>query len=126
MDAADVRPRPAWARRTSRVLASGAFVLLIVGITYFAALVVYVRFGPAETRATAFVELGDFLSGRGEWFRDARTYGGGALLLALLSILFGVHPLARITLPIAGALFLILHLRGDEIRELLTELARRG
>ena len=126
LDAAEVSRRPTWARRSARVLASAAFVLLIVGITYFATLVIYVRFGPDATRATAFIELGDFLSGQGEWYRDARTYGGGALLLALFSILFGVHPLARITLPIAGALFLILHLRGDEIREMLTELARRA
>ena len=70
LDAAEVSRRPTWARRSARVLASAAFVLLIVGITYFATLVIYVRFGPDATRATAFIELGDFLSGQGEWPTD--------------------------------------------------------
>ena len=113
-------------RALARALASAGFVLLIVGITYFAILVLYTRYGGPQERALAFVELADFLSGAGAWYRDARTYGGGALVLAILSILFGVHPLARITLPISGAIFLILQFYGEELRELLTIWARLG
>ena len=114
------------ARAIARTLASAAFVLLIVGITYFAILVLLTHYGGSQERAVAFVELADFLSGGGAWYRDARTYGGSALILAILSILFGVHPLARITLPISGAVFLVLQFYGEELRELLTIWARLG
>lgn len=124
METAVTTPSSTPAIALSRTAASAAFVLLIVGITYFGILVIKVRYGDPSERAAAFVELGDFLAGRAPWFQDGRTYGAAALVLALVSILFGVHPLARITLPIAGASFLILQVWGDELRELIVFWAR--
>jgi hypothetical protein len=104
-------------RGLASFLASLGFVVLITGITYFAILVLSIRFGEVEQRATAYYELGKFLSGQLEWYKDARVYGAVSLLCALTSILFGVHRLARITLPVAGACFLVLAVFGPQIRD---------
>jgi hypothetical protein len=101
------------------VLASAAFVVLIVGVTYFGILVYASHFAEGAERAAAYRELGMFLSGQLEWYRDARVYGAVSLLLALASVLCGVHPLARITLPVAGAAYVVLQFFGDHIRDLL-------
>ena len=90
-------------RACCTALAAFGFVLLIVGVTYFAMLVLSVRYGGQGERASAYYELGKFLTGGLEWYKDARVYGAVALLSALVSLLFGVSPLARITLPVAGA-----------------------
>ena len=114
------------ARAIATALASGGFLVLIIGVTYFAALALSIHWGGSpEDRAAAFRELGMFLSGSDElgWYQDARVYGAVSLLLALLSILFGVHPLARITLPVAGLAYVVLHVFGDQIRDLLTRWA---
>lgn len=108
----------------SAFFASVGFVVLIMGITYFAILVLSIRFGAEEDRATAYYELGGYLSGNLEWYRDARVYGAVALLCALTSILFGVHRLARITLPVAGVCYLVLHVFHDQISNVLSEWAR--
>ncbi len=114
-------------RRTSRTLAAAGFLLLIIGITYFAILVFSVRFAAEETeRAAAFVDLADFLSGTRGWYENATVYSAGSLALALTSLLFAVHPLARITLPIAIGLVVALQVYGEEIRVLITEWAHRG
>ena len=114
-------------RKIARILASAGFLLLIIGITYFAILVFSVRFAEQEgARAASFIDLADFVSGGRTWYQDARTYGASALVLALVSLLFGVHPLARITLPIAILAILGLQVYGEELRELITEWARKG
>jgi len=117
-------------RTTSRLVAttcaSSAFLVLVIGITYFAILVYSVHYGEGEARATAFREIGLFLSGKLAWYQDARVYGAAALLFALISLLFGVHPLARITLPVAGIAYALLHLFQSEIQDLLTRWARSG
>ena len=114
------------ARAVATALASGGFLVLIIGVTYFAALALSIHWGGPENRAVAFRELGMFLSGDLGWYADARVYGAVSLLLALVSILFGVHPLARITLPVAGLAYVVLqpYVLGDQIRELLTHWAR--
>lgn len=104
--------------------ASLGFVVLIMGITYFAILVLSIRFGAEADRAAAYYELGYYLSGKLQWYRDARVYGLVALLCSLISILFGTHRLARITIPIAGACYLVLHVFHDEISSVISEWAR--
>ena len=114
-------------RRACRTLATAAFLLLIAGISYFAILSFSVRFATEDTaRAAWFVDLADFLSGDRGWYQNANVYGIGALVLALVSLLFGVHPLARITLPVAVLTIIALQVYGDEIRELLTQWAQKG
>jgi len=104
--------------------ASLGFVVLIMGITYFAILVLSIRYGAENDRAAAYYELGGYLSGTLEWYRDARVYGAVALLFSLTSILCGVHRLARITLPVAGVCYIVLHAFGDQISEVISEWAR--
>ena len=65
-----------------------------------------------------------FLSGRLEWFKDARVYGAVSLLLALVSLLFGVHRLARITIPVSGVIYATLHIWGERIWDVITQWAR--
>ena len=111
-------------RLLAMLFASAGFLILIVGITYFAMLVFSVGFAEPAARAANYYELGFFLSGKLEWYKDARVYGGASLLCALVSILFGVHPLARITIPISGIAFVTLAIWGDQIRELITRWAK--
>ncbi|MHC4930579.1 MAG: hypothetical protein ACYTGV_00090 [Planctomycetota bacterium] len=118
--------RPEWARKVSTSLASTGFVVLIAGITYFAILVYSVHFGEGVARAAAYRELGMFLSGGLAWWQDGRVYGAIALLFSLISVLFCTHPLARITTPIAGAAYVVLHFWGNEVRGLLEAWARIG
>ena len=124
--AAEVRRGRTLSRWVATVGASSAFLILVIGITYFAILVFAARYGEGEARATAFREIGLFLSGQLAWYQDARMYGAAALLLALVSLLFGVHPLARITLPVAGLAYLLLHLYEEEIQDLITRWAQSG
>ncbi len=126
MDAAEVAPAVRRSRRLAALLASAAFLVLIAGISYFAILVFTVQATAGPERATAYREMGLFLNGQLEWYRDARVYGAGALLLALISLLFGVHPLARITLPVAGAAYVVVHLYGEQLRDLLARWALQG
>jgi len=116
--------RPSWSRRIAGNLASAGFVVLIVGITYFAMLVLAIQFAEQDERGAAYYELAMFLSGRLEWFKDARVYGAVSLLLSLLSLLFGVHRLARITIPVSGAIYATLHIWGDRIGGIITEWAK--
>ena len=112
-------------RRIATLLASAGFLAMVVGITYFAILVLTAHYGSEERRYAAFRELGMFLSGQGDlpWYQDARVYGALALLLGLTSLLFGVHPLARITLPVAFLVYVTVHAYGEEIHELLVHWA---
>ena len=112
-------------RRIATMLASAGFVVMVVGVTYFAFLVLTAHYGSEERRYTAFRELGMFLSGEGNlaWYQDAKVYGAVTLLLALASLLFGVHPLARITLPVAFLIYVGVHLYGAEMQELLIQWA---
>ena len=119
-------PQVRRSRRVAAALASAAFLVLIAGISYFAILTLTVRSTAGPERATAYRELGLFLSGQLDWYRDARVYGAAALLLALLSLLFGVHPLARVTLPVAGAAYAVIHLYGEQLRDLLARWALQG
>ena len=114
------------ARAISTTFASVAFLLLVAAITYFALLVMSVHYGGGESRARAYRELGLYLSGGLEWYRDARILGAGSLLAGLISLLFGVHPFARITIPVAGLAYLTLHIFGDEIFALIREWALMG
>jgi hypothetical protein len=113
----EVNPRRGRAPCTA--FAALGFLVLIVGITYFAMLVLGVRYGGQEVRATAYYELGQFLSGGLEWYKDARVYGGVSLLCALVSLLFGMSPLARITIPVAGACYVLLVFYGKELGEVI-------
>jgi len=114
------------ARAVSTFFASLAFLLLVAAITYFALLVLSVHYGENESRARAYRELGLYLSGGLEWYRDARILGASSLLAGLISLLFGVHPFARITIPVAGLAYLTLHIFGDEIFALIREWALFG
>ncbi len=127
--------RPPRSRTLCTAAAGFGFVVLIVGITYFAMLVLSVRYGATESRAAAYVELGQFLSGQRlsdkrydtrelEWYRNARVYGSLALLSALVSLLFGVSPLARITIPVAGACYVVLFVFGEKVGALIEGWAR--
>jgi hypothetical protein len=122
VEPAVTRPR---GRTACTLLAGLGFVLLIVGITYFAMLVLSVRYGGQEERAAAYYELGQFLSGEMEWYKDARIYGAAALVAALVSLLFGVSPLARVTIPVAGACYVLLVFRGEQIARLIEGWASR-
>jgi hypothetical protein len=99
---------------------------MIVGITYFAMLVLSVRFGDQGARAAAYYELGQFLTGEMEWYKDARIYGAVSLMAALTSLLFGVSPLARITIPVAGSCYVVLVFFGDTVGRLIETWAQRG
>ena len=112
------------ATKLAAALASIGFLVLIIGVTYFAILVFSARYGPEEQRFTAYRELGLFLSGetseyKWSWYKDARVYGAVSLLFGLASLLFGVHRLARITIPTAGLLYACLHIWGDQFRAVL-------
>ena len=111
-------PQPR-SRGLCTLLAGIGFVVLIIGVTYFALLAVSARYGGQEARATAYVDLGRFLSGGRVWYKDARVYGGVALLLALASLLFGVSPLTRITIPVAAACYFLLVFRGEQLGKLI-------
>jgi len=122
---------PALKRRPQRrtlctALASAGFVILIVGVTYFGMLVLAVHYGRQDERAAAYREIGLFLSGGHGWYRDARVYGAAALLCALASLLFGVSPLARITIPVAGACYVLLLFYDDSIRRMIERWAQSG
>ena len=116
--------KPPRSRALCTAFAGLGFLVLIVGITYFAMLVLSVRYGGPEPRAAAYVELGQFLSGQLEWYRNARVYGSLALVSALVSLLFGVSPLARITVPIAGGCYVVLFVFGDKAGALIESWAR--
>ena len=122
----EARQRGRVARQISTLFASLGFLLLVAAITYFALLVLSVHYGEDESRARAYRELGLYLSGGLEWYRDARILGAGSLLAGLISLLFGVHPFARITIPVAGLAYLTLHIFGDEIFTLIKEWALMG
>jgi len=107
------------ARSLARLLAGAAFLVLVVGLTYFAILVFRVRFGPVGDRAAAYREIGQFLSGSIAWYQDARMYGTASLLLSLLSLLFGSHPLARITLVVSGLVYVAFLLEYERIAAIL-------
>lgn len=115
---------PKLARRLSRILASLGLLLLVIGLTYFASLVLTVQFGGPESRAAAYRELGLFLSGGTEWYRDARVYGAFSLVFALTSVLLGPHPFARVTIPVAAVIYAVVHLFGNQLRELMAGWAR--
>jgi len=114
-------------RTVAAVLASLGFLILVVGVTYFAILVLTMRYSEEpELRFTAGRELGQFLGTQDPewaWYKDARVYGGASLLFALTSILFGVHKLARITIVVSGLVYALLHIWGDAIREALNSWA---
>jgi hypothetical protein len=114
------------ARNLSTFFGSLGFLILVAAITYFALLVLWVHYGAGERRAQAYRELGLYLSGGLEWYRDARILWAASLLSALFSLLCGPHPFARITIPIAGTIYLTLHLFGEEIFELIKHWALVG
>ncbi len=111
-------------RTVCTAFAGSGFLIMIVGITYFAMLVLSVHYGGQEARATAYYELGQFLGGGLEWYKDARVYGGLALFCALASLLFGVSPLARITLPVAGGCYVLLVFWGERVGVLIESWAK--
>jgi len=115
--------RQAIARSLCTLFASLGFLILVVGITYFALLVASVHFGDPDTTVRAYREIGLYLGGKLEWYRDARVYGASSLLCALISLLFGVHPFARITIPVAGLAYLVLHLFGQAVFEAIRNFA---
>ena len=117
-------PPPKQPRALAVTLASAAFLVLIIGITYFVILLATARYGDDASRATALWELGQFLTGDLPWYQNAIAgtslpraivYCAGSLLLALFSILAGSHSLARITLLVSGALTVVLTLWPDEL-----------
>ncbi len=121
-------PPPKRSRALPVTLASAAFLVLIVGITYFVILLVTARYGDEPSRATALWELGQFLTGDMPWYQNAVlgtrmpraiVYCALSLLLALFSILAGSHSLARITLLVSGALIVVLQLWPNELAALL-------
>lgn len=115
----EVRPRARWAPDTAMLFASLGFLVLVAAITYFALLVASVEFGTGADQVRAYSELGEYLGGGLEWYRDARVLATISLLSALISLLFGVHPFARITIPVAGLTYLTLHLFNDQIIALI-------
>lgn len=123
MEPAVKEPR---SRACCTAFAAFAFVLLIVGVTYFAMLVLSIHYGAQGARAAAYYELGQFLTGGLEWYKDARVYGAVALLAALASLLFGVSPLARITIPVAGICYVLLIFFADPIKRMIESWARSG
>ena len=117
-------PPPKQPRALAVTLASAAFLVLIIGITYFVILLATARYGDDASRATALWVLGQFLTGDLPWYQNAISgtslpraivYCAGSLLLALFSILAGSHSLARITLLVSGALTVVLTLWPDEL-----------
>lgn len=113
-------------RRLAVATASMGFVVLVTGLTYFAILVMEVRFGPEAERAAAYRETGQFLSGQLVWYQDARIYGAFSLVLALISILLGGHALARITLVISGGFYVMFLFWGDRLTTLFQYWAESG
>jgi hypothetical protein len=113
-------------RRLCAAFAGLGFLLMIVGITYFAMLVLSVRFGDQGARAAAYYELGQFLTGEMEWYKDARIYGAVSLMAALTSLLFGMSPLARITIPVAGSCYILLVFLGKHVGKLIETWASSG
>ena len=89
-------------------------------------LVLSVRFGGQGERAAAYVELGRFLTGEMEWYKDARIYGAVSLMAALTSLLFGVSPLARITIPVAGGCYVLLVFFGEQVGRFIETWAKSG
>ena len=112
------------ARNLARAFASAAFLVLVVGSSYFTMLVMDLRFGSDAARVAALREIGLFLSGQLAWYQDATFYGVASLLLALVSLLFGNHRLARITVVVSGVVYLTLLLARDGITDLLLQWAR--
>lgn len=123
MEPAVKEPR---SRALCTAFATLGFLLMIVGITYFAMLVLSVRFGGQGERAAAYYELGQFLTGEMEWYKDARIYGAVSLMAALTSLLFGVSPLARITIPVAGSCYVVLVFLGDKVGRFIETWAQGG
>ena len=120
-DSAPRRPRA-----LATWFASLGFLILTIGIAYFAILVLAIQFAETSAdRATHYYELAKYLSGRLEWYLDARVYGAASLLSALISVLFGLHPLARVTIPVAGLCYAVLHLFSETIWEMITSWAQR-
>ncbi|HEX5135502.1 MAG TPA: hypothetical protein VFY93_00890 [Planctomycetota bacterium] len=114
-------------RALCTTFAGTGFLLMIIGITYFAMLAISVRFGGDQgERAASYVELGRFLTGEMEWYKDARIYGAVSLMAALTSLLFGVSPLARITIPVAGTCYVLLVFFGHQIAKLIEGWASLG
>lgn len=103
----------------ARFLAGSGFVVLVAGLTYFAILSYHVRYGPESHRAAAYREVGQFLNGELSWYQDARFYGTASLLLSLLSLLFGSHPLARITLVVSALVYLFYLFEYERIASLI-------
>jgi hypothetical protein len=118
--------KPPRSRALCASFAGLGFLLMIVGVTYFAMLVLSVRYGDQGTRAAAYYELGQFLTGEMEWYRDARVYGAMSLVAALTSLLFGVSPLARITIPVAGACYVVLVFLGGTVGRMIESWASGG
>ncbi len=107
------------------LFASVGFLIFAIGATYFALLVLAVQAREgANERTVAYIELGRYLTGRLPWYLDARLYGASSFLCALLSLLFGNHKLARVTLVLSGAAFIGLVLYQDELWQLITNWAR--
>ncbi|MEM8885458.1 MAG: hypothetical protein AAGD14_15440 [Planctomycetota bacterium] len=118
--------RAALAHSICTFFASVGFLLLVVAITYFALLVASVHFGDQEMTSRAYRELGLYLGGELEWYRDARVLSSVSLLCGLVSLLFGVHPFARVTVPIAIIIYVILHFFGGPVIEAIREFALRS
>ena len=111
-------------------------MILVVGVTYFGMLVAQrVRYSevPQEQRFTAYGRAGPVPERRPD---DPSTSGPGTGTGACMarwprscsrssSILFGVHKLARITIPTAGLLYAFLNVWGDEFRTVLQTLGPR-
>ena len=125
---ASAAPAPARQRALAATLASVAFLVLIIGITYFVILLFTARYGDDANRATALWELGQFLTGDMPWYQNtiagtgmprAIVYCAASLLLALCAILAGSHSLARITLLVSGALTVVLVLWPHELPALI-------
>ena len=119
MASEQVTSRAHWSHEIATLFASLGFLVLVAAITYFALLVASVEFGEGEAQVRAYSELGEYLGGGLEWYRDARVLGAISLLAALVSLLFGVHPFARITIPVAALTYLTLHIFNEEIIALL-------
>lgn len=105
----------------STLFASIGFLILVIGLTYFAWLVASVQFGGDDMRVRAYRELGYYIGGQLEWYRDARVHGAGALVFSLASLLCGRHPFARITIPVACLVYLGLNFFGDGMLAALRE-----
>jgi hypothetical protein len=128
--AAVVEPRKRESKKAlkqslSTLFACIAFLILVIGLTYFAWFVVSVEFGEGASRANAYRELGYYISGERDWYRDARIHAGAALVFGLASLLLGRHPFARITVPVACVEYVVLHFFGDEMLAIIREWAQR-